>query len=170
MFKTSEALRVVRLVDGPRFPDDPLREMYRALDIERLYPKRILFRATPALLNPSSTKILYSRMFRDFWWGMGDAGVLNFRMAIIGFSLSHHDDYARQVLYRLVTNYQRQYWDGEGLPGDRKKTPLLLVDCLPSPDQEGRFRRRYAFVDWSRAETYFGGFDERLVQRLNDFS
>ncbi|MFZ0961626.1 MAG: SIR2 family protein [Terriglobia bacterium] len=169
VFKTSEALRVIPLVDGPRFPDDPLREMHRVLDIERLYSNRILFRATPSLLTPSSAKLLYSQKLRDFWWGMGDVGVLNFRMAIIGFSLSGHDDYARQVLYRLVTNYQKQYWDGEGLPGDKKKTPLLLVDFRCSLKEERDFRERYAFVDWSRAETHFAGFDERLVQRLNDF-
>ncbi len=170
VFKTSEPLRVVRLVDGPRFSDDPLREMYRVVDIERLYSNRILYTATPSLLNPSSAKILYSQKLRDFWWGMGDVGVLNFRMAIIGFSLSGHDDYARQVLYRLVTNYQQTYWDAEGLPGDKKKTPLLLVDYRRSPDQKKDFRRRYAFVNWSRAETHFGGFDEGLVQRLVDFS
>ncbi len=169
VFKTTEALRVVPLLDGPRFSHDPLREMYRVLDIERLYAKDILFRATPSLLNPSSAKILYSQKLRDFWWGMGDVGVLNFRMAIIGFSLSSHDDYARQVLYRLVANYQRRYWEAEGLPGDRKKTPLLIVDHCDSPGQEEDFRRRYSFVDWSRAEIHFAGFDEGVVRRINDF-
>jgi hypothetical protein len=86
--------------------------MYRVLDVDKLYRGRILFGATPSLLNPSSVKIVYSRMLRNFWDGLGQAGVLNFGMAVIGLSLPQQDDYARQVIYRLVRNYQEHCYLG----------------------------------------------------------
>lgn len=99
------------LLQGPRFPDDPLREMFRVRDIEGLYKSDPLFLETPSLLNPSSMKILFSQKFREFWWGFGYVGRMNFRMAIIGFSLPPQDEYARQAIYRLVRNYQNVSWD-----------------------------------------------------------
>jgi hypothetical protein len=164
VFGPSRQLRISPVVDGPRHPTDPLREMYRVQDIELLYRSRPLFLATPWLLNPSVAKILYSRTLKDFWWGLGEAGVLNFKMAIIGFSLPPQDDYARQVLYRLVSNYQRNYWE-EGVL-DQKKSPLIVVDLRRTASQKRQFRRRYAFVDWDRAETYFDGLNEEVVGLL----
>jgi hypothetical protein len=168
VFENSEKLVVVSLLEGTRFADDPLRETYRVQDIETLYRRRLLFRSTPSLLNPSSMKILYSQLVRDFWWGLGDAGVLNFGMAIIGFSLPPQDEYARQVIYRLVTNYQNTYWEEETL--EHRKTPLVLIDLRQSTQDRQELQRRYAFVDWSKAETCFTGFDEsalRLLDRTN---
>ena len=164
VFKPKKHLTIMPLVDGPRFPHDPLREMHRVLDIEQLYRSRPLFRATPSLLNPSSAKILSSEKQKDFWWGLGEWGTLNFGMAIIGFSLSGHDDYARQVLYRLVKNYQTNYWEQEVL--GRKKTPLIFVNLCESAEDEQDLRSRYAFVNWGRAKTAFGGFDDKALQLL----
>lgn len=108
-------LTVVPLVSGPRFPDDPLREMHRVLQIERLHPENHLFRATPTLLSPSTMKILYSDKVKEFWRGFGGAGMLNLGLAIIGFSLPEQDNYARQAIYRLVKNYQCANEDIESL-------------------------------------------------------
>lgn len=164
IFQRLQDLGVTPLVGGPRYHDDLLRQMYRVQDIERLYQRRVLFHTTPSLLNPSSAKILYSQMLRDFWWGLGHAGVLNFSMAIIGFSLPSQDDYARQIIYRLVKNYQSTYWEEDVWV--HKKTPLVLVDFRKSAEEEQEFRHRYAFVDWDRAETYFDGFDEEALELL----
>lgn len=165
-FNPNKKLALTPLVEGPRFPDDPLREMYRVRDIEQFYASRPLFQATPWLLNPSSAKILYSRTLREFWYGLGSAGILNFGVAVIGFSLSPQDAYARQVLYRLITNYQREYWNEDVLGTGMRKRPLLLVDLCKSDQAKERFRQRYSFVDWSRAEVYFDGFDDRAVNFL----
>ena len=103
-------------------------------------------------------------MYRDFWSGLCRAGVANFSMAIIGFSQPSQDEYARQVIYRLVTNYQTTYWEND--VWTHKKTPLVLVDFQKSAEEEQAYRQRYAFVDWDRAEVYFDGFDEKAIELL----
>jgi hypothetical protein len=166
VFRDHRRFGAVPLVEGPRFPDDPLRQMYRVREIERLYKSSPLFLATPSLLNPSAMKILYSQMVREFWWGLGDVGGMNFRMAIIGFSLPPQDEYVRQVIYRLVKNYQRISWDKTWDDVGHKKTPLLLVDFRDSAEAEEAFRQRYAFVDWRKAQTCFSGFNEEALELL----
>jgi hypothetical protein len=63
----------------------------------------------------------------------GEDKSTNFGMAIIGFSLPSQDEYARQVIYRLVTNYQNTNWKEETL--EHRKTPLVLID-LPQSTQD----------------------------------
>ena len=164
IFQRPEKFGAVPLLAGPHDLEDPLHHIYRVRDIERLYSLGILFHSTPSLLNPSSTKILYSKMVKDFWLGLGRAGVLNFCMAVIGFSLPSQDEYARQVIYRLITNYQSTYWGDTDLPF--KKTPLVLIDYRTSPQEEQEYRKRYRFVDWDRAVTYFCGFNEEAIEHL----
>ena len=167
VFGELQRFQATPLLEGPRFPDDPLREMYRVKDIERLYRSNPLFLATPSLLNPSSMKILYSQMLRDFWWGLGNVGAMNFRMAIIGFSLPSQDEYARQVIYRLVRNYQSVSWDKTWDDVGHKKTPVVLVDFRSTAEEEKAFRQRYAFVDWSKAQSCFSGFGENALDILS---
>jgi hypothetical protein len=113
-------------------------------------------------------KILYSQMVRDFWWGLGSLGTMNFRMAIIGFSLPPQDEYARQVIYRLVRNYQRIDWGKTWDKAGHRKTPLVLVDFRRSAKEETDLRERYAFVDWDKAQTCLGGFDETALDLLRN--
>ncbi len=166
VFGSPQRFGAIPLLEGPRFPDDPLRQMYRVTDIKNLYRSRSLFLATPSLLNPSSMKILYSRMFREFWWGLGAVGEMNFRMVIIGFSLPSQDEYARQVLYRLIRNYQNMSWDKAGDGFGHKKAPLVLIDYRPSVEKEEELRRSYAFVDWNKAVTCFTGFDDAAISLI----
>ena len=167
VFQEPSRFRLSPLLDGTRFPDDPLREMYRARDIERLYKSKPLFFATPSLLNPSSMKILFSQIFREFWRGFGYVGTMNFRMAIIGFSLPPQDDYAKQAIYRLVRNYQNVSWDETWDDAGHKKSPLVLVDYRASLRDQEDFRSRYAFVDWQKAVTCFTGFNENALCLLS---
>ena len=164
VFSNMEKLGVVPLLEGEISPDDPLRYMYRVRNIEQLYRGKPMFHVTPSLLNPSSLKILYSQMLRDFWWGLGDAGILNFGMAIIGFSLPSQDEYARQIIYRLVRNYQNYHWEKGEL--QHNKSPLVVIDYRKSTKAEKDFRNRYAFIDWTKAETYLGGFDKQALDLL----
>jgi len=85
-------------------------------------------------------------------------------MAIIGFSLPPQDDYALQIVYELVTNYQRYRWD-EGIFG-QKKSPLTIIDFFPDAAAETRFRERYRFVDWSRADLSGKGFDFTSLDKI----
>ena len=105
VFSHADELRVRPVVDGPRFDNDPLRTIYRVGNLTALYTKSIMFSATPRILSPSPTKIAYAKQIGDFWDGMGRVGAFNFGMAIIGFSLPAQDEYARQIIYSLVTNY-----------------------------------------------------------------
>jgi hypothetical protein len=164
VFANATRLDVVPLVDGPRFPNDPLGHMHRVRKLEDLYRRSVLFYCTPWLLSPSSMKMLYAATLRDFWCGLGDAGTLNFGLAIVGFSLPQHDDYARQVLYRLVKNYQTTYWNEDvfGL----KKRPLILIDRRQSEEEMEELRRRYAFVDWAKTRAHMAGFDENALDLL----
>jgi SIR2-like domain len=164
VFSHATALGLERLVDGPRYDTDPLKNVYRAKNLKALYAKDLLFMATPRILPPSAAKLLYASRMNDFWDGMGDAGYYNFGMAIIGFSLPAQDEYARQILYELVTNYQRYNWDDKEL--DRKKTPLAIVDFFPDTAAEARFRERYRFVDWSRADLSGRGFDLASLDKI----
>lgn len=108
-------------------------------------------------------KILFSEMVKGFWWGFGSVGSMNFRMAIIGFSLPPQDEYARQAIYRLVRNYQDVSWGKAWDDVGHKKTPLVLIDHRPSPAGQEALKSRYAFVDWQKAETCFTGFDENAL-------
>jgi len=76
--------------------------MFRLRNIDEIFAQQPAFSSAPWLLNPSSMKVVYAKTLKDFWWGLGRAGGMNLSMAIIGFSLPQHDDYARQAIYRLA--------------------------------------------------------------------
>ncbi len=164
VFSHADELAVTKLLEGPNFPDDPLSEMYRVKELKAVYQKNLLFLATPWLLAPSSLKILYAAKVTDFWRGAGYAGATNMGVAIIGFSLSPEDEYARLMLYKLVTNYQNIHW-GEDLFG-QTKSPLVIVDRCPDACTLADFKKRYSFVDWSRAVLYAEGMDEKAVDLI----
>jgi hypothetical protein len=156
IFDNADTLDLVPILDGPYHSDHPLKNVYRARDLSYLYSRNFLFHATPRMLAPSSVKLVYANRLSNFWDGLGRAGLLNFGMAIIGFSMPSQDEYAKQIMYRLVRNYQTYRW-GESDFGLRK-SPLAIVDYFPDDAAEARFRERYRFVDWSRASVDGGGF------------
>ena len=153
-----------KIVDGPRYDDDPLLNMYRVTNIEDLYKQNFLFLATPWILTPSTSKIVYANQLSDFWSGLGVSGGTNCAMAIIGYSLPIHDIYARQAIYSLVKNYQNVYWDEEifGL----RKTPLVLVDYRPTRESFEEFKRSYRFVDFDKAELFMDGFNMEAIDSI----
>jgi hypothetical protein len=165
IFNPDNKVNVSRLVDGPRRPNDPMKEVYRVKDVETLYKNPPLFLQTPLLVAPSTSKILWFDRFKDFWWGMDSLGALNRRLTIIGFSLAPHDDYVLQIIYTIVKNYQENCWGVEEL-GMGKKTPILIVDKQTDQIKQDEYRRRYAFVDWSKAKFYFDGFTSEVVKLI----
>jgi len=164
IFNSSKKLQIKPLMEGPRFCDDPLREVYRLCDLERFYANPPFFLATPTLIAPSTAKIVYSQQFGEFWRGMGRDGGHGFRMVIIGYSLPLHDDYARQVIYRLVTNYQDI--PAERVDSRRQKEPLIMVDLCKDSAHKQDLQKRYGFIDWSRTRTFFDGFNEDFIAVL----
>ncbi len=93
----------------------------------------------------------------EFWRGLQRGGGLNLSLSIIGYSLPSYDDYAMQAIYHIARNYQHYEPDFEH--EGRTKTKVRIVDFQPTPDAACRFRDRYRFLDWSRTETCFTGFD-----------
>ncbi len=152
-----DSIQTIPLVDGPRFPEDSLREMHRVLNIEALYKTPLLFHAAPWLLNPSSMKLLLCDPVKEFWGEIARDGLANLGMAIIGYSLPSHDDYARQVIYRMVKKYQSLHW--QEISG-QKKTPLVFIDYRSSESERVGLKQRYKFVDWDRTLCRFSGFNE----------
>jgi hypothetical protein len=164
IWSNEDELRIVPVVDGPRFEGDPLRTIYRVKNLKALYKKRIMFLETPRMLPPSAAKIVYANQIGDFWSGMDRGGALNFGMAIVGFSMPAQDEYARQVIYSLVTNYQNCYW-GETV-FEKKKAPLVLVNRFANQFERNAFRNRFRFVNWERAKLHEDGFDLETLNSI----
>lgn len=165
IFGPSQRWSLTPVVEGPRHDDDPLVSMYRLGKVEAYYRDPDWFLNTPSLISPSTQKLVYSSYVREFWNGLGRAGWGNFRLVVIGYSLPMHDDYARQVLYRVTRNYQADNSDlADYLKIDRD--PLTLVDYRPNAAGLEELKKRYAFIDWSKALLHSTGFDLSVVERL----
>ena len=165
VFNQMEELSVTKLDDGPRHPDDPMAQMYRVRNVRRLYEEGLSFVCAPWVLAPSTIKIVYAQTLRDFWYGLARGGTLNFGMAIIGYSLPPQDEYARQAIYTLATNYQEANgWENEVFR--RRKSPLVVVDYCPDDERLQRCQNRYRFIDWSRAKLCTGGFDQEAMNAI----
>lgn len=160
----SERAWLQPILDGPRHSDDPLLEMFRLRNAEEIIAERPVLDSTPWLVNPSSAKLVYAKTLRDFWRGLGRAGGMNLSMAIIGYSLPLHDEYARQAIYRLVRNYQEVYWEEEML--GMRKSPLALVDFRPSEAEQRSFKQRYGFIDWAKSHCCMNGFNRETLRVL----
>jgi len=170
--KTSDAIfgvdqpwTTTPVVDGPRSTDDPLKHLHRLDNAELYYSDPAWFMGVPSLISPSTQKLVYANLVRDFWNGLGRAGGANFKLAIIGYSLPEHDDYARQVLFRVVDNYQSATSElADMLKLERE--PILIVDYRTDDEGIAALKRRYAFIDWPTAVLHTEGFDMSVVEKL----
>ena len=165
VFNDMERLNVTKIDPGPRPPEDIMAQMYRVGNIETLYRKGASWTCAPSLLAPSTMKILNAQGLKNFWYGMDQLGVCNYGMAIIGYSLPPQDEYARRAVYALVRNYQESLGYDEKEWGDRK-SPLVIVDHRENTSQLCKFKKRYRFVDWSRAKLLTQGFDHEAVKTI----
>lgn len=149
---------------------DPLAKAFRVTrGLEHLYARRPLYMATPLLLTPSHAKAIYANRFAALWYGLGQAGGMNYGLAVIGYSLPKQDDYATQALFRLVRNYQESWWDRQR-PGAMKKSPVLLVDLQKSEEDQAAYRKHYGFVESEKAIFQFKGFNETSVRSLSELA
>jgi len=168
VFSNIQELGVIPLTDGPRFPSDPLQHIYRVTNAVKLYKNDTLFLAPPVLLNPSPMKLVYSSIFQDFWNGLGQVGTLNFGMTIIGFSMPAQDEYLRQVIYRLVTNYQGRYWEDDSLK--HRKTPLVMIDLRKTKKSQCDLLDRFRFIDSSKTIIHWDGWNETALATLKKYA
>jgi len=165
VFNNKEDLAVEPILEGPREEDDPLQNIYRVRELEKVYEKKTWFKAPPWILPPSEDKLLHSVKVKEFWNGLGQEGGYNLGCAIIGFSLSKHDEYVRQILWRIITNYQNSRWDEE-FPGGLSKTPLALVDKRETKSDKKDYKEQYNFVDWERTKTCLNGFNKESLETI----
>ncbi|MBM4035121.1 MAG: hypothetical protein FJ291_25540 [Planctomycetes bacterium] len=166
VFSRPSEFGVTKLLEGPHPPEDPLNSIYRAERIEALYGEHSMFSCPPCLLTPSASKIVYSDRFRTFWFGMAGGGLFSLGMAIVGYSLPPHDSYARQVLYRLVKNYQSRFVEKECSMLGWKQAPLVLVDYRRGAAEAADLLRRYRFVDRDAAVLLMDGFSEATLDTI----
>lgn len=162
VFAKPEVFEPRPITEGPRFPNDPLRKVYRTRKLDSYFGPYPSVSESPLILAPSSAKLLYASPLKEFWYGMKGAGALNFCLTIIGFSLPPHDEYVRQILFEMVDNYQNYdpkvpHWT---------KRPLRFVNLASSEAERNVVRERYRFVDWRRTETFWNGFGPQIVGGL----
>lgn len=153
------------IVDGPRSEDDPLRHIHKIHDVDLYYNYDNGFNA-PFILSPSHVKFVYAAPLLSFWHGMGRSGGWNLGVSVIGFSLPQHDEYIRHGLYQMISNYQYSSWNEKWLGKDILKDNVRLVDFRDNEAGVSEFKKRYSFVDSSRAEYFFGGFDTDAINFL----
>jgi hypothetical protein len=149
---------------GPYPLDHPLSDIYRLINVDQFYNNPPYFMATPVLISPSTKKVVYTKIFSEFWGSIARWGHSFLRFVIIGYSLPEHDEYARQAIYRLVTDYQQTPTDVI-FPYKVDRDRLMIVD-LKKEDAIEDFKRRYRFVDWSKTDLFLEGFTDEFVQRL----
>jgi len=165
VFGSQARFKANPLVDGPRMERDDLSRMFRLEDPAQYYRNTSGWEA-PYLLAPSSAKALYASPLQELWYGLANVGGLNLSLSIIGFSMPAHDEYLRQLLYRIVRNYQ--YYAPDLEREGRTKAPLVIVDYRRSAEELEQLRERYAFVDWSRAILCTEGLNAESLDHIFD--
>lgn len=144
------------LAEGPRLANDPLLTLYRVKNLG-IALARNFWECTPFILSPSTTKLFYAEPLMDFWRGLQRVGGVNLLLGFIGYSLPAYDDYARQAIYHVARNYQ--YYAPDLEYEGRRKAKVRIIDFQPDDDSIRGFRDRYRFLDWSRTEACFTGFN-----------
>lgn len=154
-----EMFLLEKIVNGPFPSDSPLHKIYKTDNIERYLTHSAFVHTAPLIISPSFSKMVYLNPLVEFWRGYNDMGVGNGTVGVIGFSFPEHDAYIQQPLYYLVDNFQNNDYYAEIL----KKTNLKMVDRKGTQQEIDEYKKRYSFVDWSRTDAYFDGFDEKSL-------
>ena len=165
VFGKDPVVESIPLTDGPRPKDDPLANVYRIRDIGPLLDLDFL-KWCPLILAPSQTKIVYAPPLRGFWAGMQMAGGLNPSIGVVGYSLPPDDEYVRQALFHVFSNYTK--YDTTPVVSGRLKTPIRILDSAPLNDSGADIRSRYRFADWSKTDLRLDGFAESTLEWLLD--
>jgi hypothetical protein len=163
VFGSDHVVDAEPLCNGPRSPDDALAKVFVVRDISPLLTQPF-WKWTPLILTPSTAKLLYATPLRDFWWGAQLAGGLNLGFNIVGYSQPTNDEYARQMLFHMMRNYQGYEPDFE-LNG-RRKTKARILDFREGFWARRTLRARYQFCEKARTEYWWRGFSSDAVEWL----
>lgn len=152
-------LLLEKIIDEPFPQDSPLHKIYKIDKLDEYLSNSSFALTSPLIISPSHSKMIYLNPLTEFWNGYNYSGTGNGTVTIIGFSLPEHDEYIRQPLYYLVDNFQNNdYWKGF-----LEKTNLKMVDYKQSQSDIDAYKKNYSFVDWSRTDCYFNGFNEESL-------
>lgn len=163
VFDDPEKYGAEPIVQGPRSENDPLLNIFRIRDVDGYYCRDKGFNA-PFLLSPSYVKFVYATPLLDFWHGLGRAGGYNLGISVVGFSLPQHDDYIRQILYNVISNYQESWWDEKFF--DVQKDDVKFVDFRGDEAGITEYMARYVFTNPHKSKFWFDGFSLDAVQFL----
>ncbi|QBQ53381.1 SIR2 family protein [Nitrosococcus wardiae] len=161
IFKQGSTIEHHQLTQGPREADDPLQYIYRVNDLNQIIGAKF-WQCCPLILSPSSSKILYADPIKGLWRGIQKAGGLNFGLGVIGYSLPPYDEYAKQALYHLIRNYTE--FEPNLELGGLRKSPIRILDYVPSGESDWRIRRNYSFINWERCELMTTGLSLEGVE------
>jgi hypothetical protein len=140
-----------------------LSHVYAISDIDTyLTEPRSWVSKAPLIVSPSHHKIAYLSLLRDLWWGLGQSVGSNLQMAIVGFSMPSHDEYLKQLIFHLVQSYYEFDFGNDKWTKDS----LRLVDYRADEEKQRDFRKSYNFINWSKSEAWFDGFNRECVPFL----
>jgi hypothetical protein len=163
VFKEGSLVAHSPLIDGLAEEKDPLQSVHRVKDLSQISDSQF-WECTPLILSPSSSKVLYANPLKPLWRGLQKAGGLNFGLGVVGYSLPHYDEYARQALYHLMRNYTEYEFNTEimGL----KKSPARILDYSKPGSSNWQIRKNYSFMNWDRCELNTSGLTVDAIDWL----
>lgn len=148
-----------KIINGPYQSNSKLNNIYRVRNIAKFIDMNTIL-ASPLILSPSISKIVYLNPLREFWYSFNTIGRIH-NMGIVGFSLPDHDEYVKQPLYGLVNAFQNH----ETIHiSDKKK--FKLIDCCENSKEIEELKNRFSFVNWEKSKLYADGFSKITVEKL----
>ncbi|MCR9222108.1 MAG: SIR2 family protein [Alphaproteobacteria bacterium] len=140
VFDGSRGCDLEPISDGVWGEGHPLENVFVLKNPEIIYHNPPLFLFCPLIMAPSTNKLVYFSKITEFWSGMSGFGCLNFRMALIGYSLPEHDEYARQIIYSIIRNYQ-MFPDDSVAEEYGGREELVMVDFITDETQETAYKK-----------------------------
>jgi hypothetical protein len=153
------------LVDGPRFADDPLKNVAVISGLDTYYSTYSMwYEHPPLILAPSQAKQLYGSPFRGLWDGLPLGASLWGAFSIVGCSLPPADPYAKQVLHRIGRGYRY----GREHPEDRfgPMNRIKVVNWAADNAQAASVREAYRFLPTEHTDLLFNGLDSKAVEEM----
>lgn len=163
VFKEGSLVAHRPLIDGLAEDGNPLQHIYRVNDLSQISGSQF-WQCTPLILSPSSSKILYANPLKSLWRGLQRAGGMNFGLGVVGYSLPHYDEYARQALYHLMRNYTEFEFELEMM--GLKKTSAKILDYSEPGSSNWKIRKNYSFMNWDRCELNTSGLNLESIDWL----
>jgi hypothetical protein len=152
VFTNLESFRLKKLVDSIDYEDSLLNNIYILENLEDYFFENSLLFQAPLIISPSYNKLVYLNPLKEFWWGFNRMGGFVERIVIIGFSLPDHDEYIRQPLYQLITNFQYHK--------SISKFNLKMIDYKKTEKGIREYKKNYRFINPKKTDFYFDGFNK----------